>query len=170
MPISDNSQTNGFLELTDAFGTPYIRFNKTESYFIDPAASSITYNATSGAWEILYATQTKPKGGANLALQGSQTYPGKAILFDEDDEDCPATITWTGAAGAWVMHAVPKPVANANPGRMFFGAVVEVEGQDFIEYLRPMSIPHLIVDGVKIAPQIPSGASAGTTISWKVVQ
>ena len=169
MPISDNAQSaGGFLELTDAFGEPYIRFNKTESYFVDPQAEGITN--TNGTWYIVYPTQTKPNGGANAVIEGSTTYPGKAVLKAEDDPDCPATITWTGGAGHWVMVAVPKLVGGVYPTRMFFGSIVEVEGQDFIEYLRPMSIPHLLVDGVKIVPDIPASHPAGTTISWKVVE
>ena len=171
MPISDNAQSaGGFLELTDAFGTPYIRFNKTESYFVDPAADGIEYDKDIGEWRILYSTASKPKGGANAVIEGSTTYPGKAILKAEDDADCPATITWTGSANNWVMHAVPKPIDGAVPESMFFGAVVEVQGQDYIEYLRPMSIPHLLVDGVKIAPDIPASHPVGTVVPWKVVQ
>lgn len=171
MPISDNAQSaGGFLELTDAFGTPYIRFNKTESYFVDPAADGIEYDKATGAWLVTYSTASKPKGGANAVIEGSTTYPGKAILKAEDDADCPATITWTGSANNWVMHAVPKPIDGAVPKSMFFGAVVEVQGQDYIEYLRPMSIPHLLVDGVKIAPVVPASHPTGTTITWKVVE
>ena len=169
MPISDNAQSaGGFLELTDAFGEPYIRFNKTESYFVDPQAEGITN--TNGTWYVVYPTQSQPKGGANAVIEGSTTYPGKAVLKAEDDPDCPATITWTGGAGHWVMVAVPKLVGGVYPSKMFFGAVVEVQGQDYIEYLRPMSIPHLLVDGVKIAPQIPASHPTGTTITWKVVE
>ncbi len=165
VPISDNSQSaGGFLELTDAFGEPYIRFNKSESYFIDPSPDGISYDSSTGAWCISYPTQNKPNGGANAVLQGSTTYPGKAILKDEDDPDCPATITWTGSAGAWVMNAVPKAVGGVVPSQMFFAAVIEVEGQDYIEYLRPMSVPHLLVNGVKIAPVV-----NGSTVTWQVV-
>lgn len=171
MPISDNAQSaGGFLELTDAFGTPYIRFNKTESYFVDPAADGIEYDKATGAWLVTYSTASKPKGGANAVIEGSTTYPGKAVLKAEDDADCPATITWTGSANNWVMHAVPKPIDGAVPKSMFFGAVVEVQGQDYIEYLRPMSIPHLLVDGVKIAPDLPASHPVGTVVPWKVVQ
>ena len=148
MPISDNSQSaGGFLELTDAFGTPYIRFRKTESYFVDPAADGVEYDSATGAWLVTYTTTTCPKGGANAVLEGSTTYPGKAILKDEDDPDCPATITWTGSANNWVMHAVPKQIDGAVPTKMFFAAVVEVQGQDYIEYLRPMSVPSLMFNG-----------------------
>ena len=169
MPISDNAQSaGGFLELTDAFGEPYIRFNKTESYFVDPQAEGITN--TNGTWYVVYPTQSQPKGGANAVIEGSTTYPGKAVLKAEDDPDCPATITWTGGAGHWVMVAVPKLVGGVYPSKMFFGAVVEVQGQDYIEYLRPMSIPHLLVDGVKIAPLIPASHPTGTSITWKVVE
>ena len=148
MPISDNSQSaGGFLELTDAFGTPYIRFKKTGSYFVDPAADGVEYDSATGAWLVTYTTTTCPKGGANAVLEGSTTYPGKAILKDEDDPDCPATITWTGSANNWVMHAVPKQIDGAVPSKMFFAAVVEVQGQDYIEYLRPMSVPSLMFNG-----------------------
>ena len=155
MPISDNSQSaGGFLELTDAFGTPYIRFKKTESYFVDPAADGVEYDSATGAWLVTYTTTTRPKGGANAVLEGSTTYPGKAILKDEDDPDCPATITWTGSANNWVMHAVPKQIDGAVPPKMFFAAVVEVQGQDYIEYLRPMSVPRLMFNGATYAPTV----------------
>ena len=155
MPISDNSQSaGGFLELTDAFGTPYIRFKKTESYFVDPAADGVEYDSATGAWLVTYTTTTCPKGGANAVLEGSTTYPGKAILKDEDDPDCPATITWTGSANNWVMHAVPKQIDGAVPPKMFFAAVVEAQGQDYIEYLRPMSVPSLMFNGATYAPTV----------------
>ena len=155
MPISDNSQSaGGLLELTDAFGTPYIRFKKTESYFVDPAADGVEYDSATGAWLVAYTTTTCPKGGANAVLEGSTTYPGKAILKDEDDPDCPATITWTGSANNWVMHAVPKQIDGAVPPKMFFAAVVEVQGQDYIEYLRPMSAPSLMFNGATYAPTV----------------
>ena len=171
MPISDNAQSaGGFLELTDAFGTPYIRFNKTENYFVDPVADGIEYDKDIGEWRILYSTTNCPAGGANAAIVGSTTYPGKSVLKAEDDPDCPATITWTGSAKNWVMHAVPKPIDGAVPKSMFFGAVVEVQGQDYIEYLRPMSVPSLLVDSVKIAPDIPASHPVGTVVPWKVVQ
>lgn len=169
--ISPNVTTNGFLELTDAFGTPYIRFNKTEATFADPPASGIYHDDQEGEWIITYETTTKPKGGANLALQGSETYPGKAILKEEGDELCPAVITWTGSSGHWLMHAKPKQIAGADPNKMFFGAVVEVEGQDYIEYLKPVSFSHLVMpNGKKIAPDVPASASVGTIVNWKVVQ
>jgi len=155
MPISDNSQSaGGFLELTDAFGNPYIRFNKSESYFVDPAAAGVEYDSATGAWLVTYTTTTRPKGGANAVLAGSTMYPGKAILKDEDDPDCPATITWTGSANNWVMHAVPKQIDGAVPPKMFFAAVVEVQGQDYIEYLRPMSVPSLMFNGATYAPTV----------------
>ena len=54
---------------------------------------------------------------------------------------------------------------------MFFGAVVEVEGQDYIEYLKPVSFFHLIMpNGKKISPDLPASASVGTVVNWKVVQ
>ncbi len=169
--ISPNVTTNGFLELTDAFGTPYIRFNKTEATFADPPASGIYHDDQEGEWIITYETTTKPKGGANLALQGSETYPGKAILKEEGDELCPAVITWTGSSGHWLMHAKPKQIAGADPNKMFFGAVVEVEGQDYIEYLKPVSFSHLVMpNGKKIAPDVPASASVGTIVNWKVVK
>ena len=169
--ISPNVTTNGFLELTDAFGTPYIRFNKTEATFADPPVSGIYHDDQEGEWIITYETTTKPKGGANLALQGSETYPGKAILKEEGDELCPAVITWTGSSGHWLMHAKPKQIAGADPNKMFFGAVVEVEGQDYIEYLKPVSFSHLVMpNGKKIAPDVPASASVGTIVNWKVVQ
>ena len=169
--ISPNDTANGFLELTDAFGTPYIRFNKTEATFADPPVSGIYHDDQEGEWIITYETTTKPKGGANLALQGSEVYPGHSILKAEDEELCPAVITWTGSSGHWLMHAKPKQIAGADPNRMFFGAVVEVEGKDYIEYLKPVSFFHLVMpNGKTISPDLPASASVGTIVNWKVVQ
>ena len=169
--VSPNVATNGFLELTDAFGTPYIRFNKTEATFADPPASGIRYDDEAGEWLITYTTENKPKGGANLTIEGSADYPGKAILKEEGDELCPAVITWTGSKFNWIMHAKPKPIAGENPSTLFFAAVVEIEGQDYIEYLKPVSFSHIVVpNGRKIAPVVPASATVGSTVEWKVVQ
>ena len=169
--VSPNVTTNGFLELTDAFGAPYIRFNKTEATFADPPATGIRYDDEAGEWLITYTTKAKPKGGANLAIQGSADYPGKSILKEEGDELCPAVITWTGSQFNWVMHAKPKQIAGADPNKMFFAAAIEVEGQDYIEYLKPVSFSHIVMpNGKKIAPDVPASASVGSTVEWKVVQ
>ena len=169
--VSTTASAAGFLELTDAFGAPYIRFNKTEATFADPPATGIRYDDEAGEWLITYTTENKPKGGANLEIQGSADYPGKAILKEEGDELCPAVITWTGSSRNWVMHAKPKQIAGADPDKMFFGAVVEVEGQDYIEYLKPVSFSHIVMpNGAKIAPDVPASASVGSTVEWKVVQ
>ena len=168
--VSPGVATNGFLELTDAFGAPYIRFNKTEATFADPPADGISYDADAGEWLISYSTEAQPRGGANVALQGSADYPGKAILKEADDPLCPAVITWSGSARNWVMHARPKRIDGIDPGRMFFGAVVEIEGQDYIEYLKPVSFSHIVLpNGKKIAPDVPQSATVGSTVTWKVV-
>ena len=73
--------------------------------------------------------------------------------------------------GTEVTMEVSVAVAGADPEKMFFGAVVEIEGQDYIEYLKPVSFSHIVMpNGKKIAPDVPAGASAGTTVSWKVVE
>ena len=168
--VSPGVATNGFLELTDAFGAPYIRLNKTEATFADPPADGISYDADAGEWLISYSTEAQPRGGANVALQGSTDYPGKAILKEADDPLCPAVITWSGSARNWVMHARPKQIDGIDPGRMFFGAVVEIEGQDYIEYLKPVSFSHIVLpNGKKIAPDVPQSATVGSTVTWKVV-
>ena len=168
--VSPGVATNGFLELTDAFGAPYIRFNKTEATFADPPADGISYDADAGEWLISYSTEAQPRGGANAALQGSADYPGKAILKEADDPLCPAVITWSGSARNWVMHARPKQIDGIDPDRMFFGAVVEIEGQDYIEYLKPVSFSHIVLpNGKKIAPDVPQSATVGSTVTWKVV-
>ncbi len=151
-----NVSTNetGYLEMTDAFGDAYVRFNKTSSYFASAEASSISFNNTTHTWDITFTSTAHPIGAATATLSSP--------LVSEDDAACPATITWTGSAGAWVMHALPKTTPAP---QMFFAARVEVQGHDYIQNLKPVSFDDGIqVGNVRIRPVV-----TGTTVTWEVI-
>ena len=140
--LSGGGNTNGFLEVVDAFGKPYMRIRKSAETFADPVFDEIYQDQTDGAWYVVFSNSTKPtKGGANVALSGNGD--GKCILFEETDPECPAVITWPDVpeshSGHWIMKAVPKPVNGVIPSAMFFGAEIKVPGSDYVEYLKEAS-------------------------------
>lgn len=140
--LSGGGNTNGFLEVVDAFGKPYMRINKSAETFAEPIYQDIYFDDDEGAWYVVFSNSTKPtKGGANIALRGNGD--GKCIFFEEADPECPAVITWPDVAeshsGHWIMKAVPKPVNGVIPNAMFFGAEIKVPGSDYVEYLKEAS-------------------------------
>ena len=140
--LSGGGNTNGFLEVVDAFGKPYMRINKSAETFAEPIYQDIYFDDDEGAWYVVFSNSTKPtKGGANIALRGNGD--GKCIFFEEADPECPAVITWPDVAeshsGHWIMKAVPKPVNGVIPKAMFFGAEIKVPGSDYVEYLKEAS-------------------------------
>lgn len=140
--LSGGGNTNGFLEVVDAFGKPYMRINKSAETFAEPIYQDIRFDDDEGAWYVVFSNSTKPtKGGANIAIRGNGD--GKCIFFEEADPECPAVITWPDVAdshsGHWIMKAVPKPVNGVIPKAMFFGAEIKVPGSDYVEYLKEAS-------------------------------
>lgn len=158
--LSGGANTNGFLEVCDAFGKPYMRINKSSEIFADPVFSEIRFDDDDGAWYVVYSNSAKPtKGGANVVIQGNGS--GKYILYGEDEEDCPAVITWPNVpesrAGHWIMKAVPKPVNGVVPDKMFFGAEIRIPGSDYVEYLKEASFGAGIRFGANVYDPIESG-------------
>lgn len=158
--LSGGANTNGFLEVLDAFGKPYMRINKSSETFADPVFSEIYQDGNDGPWYIVFSNTTKPtKGGANLALRGTGT--GKAIFYAEDDPECPAVITWPDVpeshAGHWIMRAQPKPVNGVIPSAMFFGAEIRVSGSDYVEYLKEASFGAGVRFGNNVYDYVESG-------------
>lgn len=163
--LSGGSNTNGFLEICDAFGKPYMRVNKSAETFADPVIDDISFDAAEGAWHVVFGNTAKPtRGGANCELEDGGG--GKRLLYAEDDPDCPATITWpTGPeshAGHWVMKAVPKPVNGVVPSRMFFGAEIKVPGKDYVEYVKEASFGA----GIRVGNNVYDAVESGNTLIW----
>lgn len=165
--LSGGSGANGFLEVADAFGRPYLRINKSADSFADPVIDEISFDEGEGAWYVVFGNSQRPaRGGANAALDGDGA--GGAILYAEDDPRCPAEITWPerpdSVAGHWVMRAVPKPVGGAVPDTMFFGAErITVAGQDYVEYLKETSFGA----GVRVGTNVYDAIEAGDTLTWR---
>lgn len=158
--LSGGGNTNGFLEVVDAFGKPYMRVNKSSDTFADPVFDEIYWDQADGAWYVVFSNATKPtKGGANVALRGNGD--GKQILFEETDPECPAVITWPDVpeshSGHWVMKAVPKPVNGVVPSAMFFGAEIKVPGSDYVEYLKEASFGAGVRFGNNVYDYVESG-------------
>lgn len=163
--LGGGANTNGFLEICDAFGKPYMRINKSSESFADPVFEEIVFDNAEGAWYIIFGNTTKPtKGGANVALAGTGT--GKYILYDEDDPECPATITWPDTAesyaGHWIMKAVPKPVEGVIPSPMFFGAEIKVPGRDYVEYVKEAEF----AAGIRVGDNVYEAVESGNTLIW----
>ena len=158
--LSGGGNTNGFLEVVDAFGKPYMRINKSSETFADPVFDEIYWDQAEGAWYVVFANSTKPtKGGANVALRGNGD--GKCIFFEETDPECPAIITWPDVpeshSGHWIMKAVPKPIDGVVPSAMFFGAEIKVAGSDYVEYLKEASFGAGVRFGNNVYDYVESG-------------
>lgn len=163
--LSGGANTNGFLEICDAFGKPYIRINKSAETFADAIFSETTFDPVEGAWYIVFANKLKPtKGGANTILKGAGN--GKCLLVDEDDPACPATITWPTRPDSyerhWIMKAVPKPVDGVIPSPMFFGAEIKKPGSDYVEYLKETSFGA----GIRVGNNVYDAVESGDNLIW----
>ena len=163
--LSAGGNTNGFLEIRDAFGKAHVRINKTADAFADPVPSSIRWDRDEDAWYVAFSDTVKPtRGGANCELEGSGR---KAVLYAEDDPDCPATITWPDVpesrAGNWIMKAVPKTVGGVKPNIMFFGAEIAVPGVEYVEFLSEAAFG----GGIRVGNNVYEPRESGGTLTWE---
>lgn len=65
----------------------------------------------------------------------------------EDDSDCVANVSWSGASGAWVAQVQGKSAYSS----LFVKATYEVGGETYISNSAPVSMQHLMLNGVKYA-------------------
>ena len=163
--LSAGGNTNGFLEIRDAFGKAHVRINKTADAFADPVPSSIRWDRDEDAWYVAFSDTVKPtRGGANCELEGSGR---KAVLYAEDDPDCPATITWPdvpeSGPGNWIMKAVPKTVGGVKPNIMFFGAEIAVPGVEYVEFLSEAAFG----GGIRVGNNVYEPRESGGTLTWE---
>ena len=166
--MSGGASTNGFLEVLDAFGKPYMRINKTAETFADPVFEDIRFDADEGAWYVVFGNKEKPtKGGANVVIRGSYDGTGGVILHGEDEDSCPAVITWPDVpeshANHWIMKAVPKPVNGEIPSAMFFGAEIRMPGRDYVEYLKEASFGA----GIRFGANVYDPVESGDQLIWR---
>ena len=65
----------------------------------------------------------------------------------EDDADCPATVTWSGASGAYVAQVQGKTALPA----LFVKATYQTGGETYIRNAAPVSMTHVVIGGAKYA-------------------
>ena len=136
-----SGDTNGFFRVMDSDGVTQFEIIKGDKREIGCDASGITlshdtppivtvpYSVVSGEHPSLYITES-------IAAPDWKK---------EGDEDCIATVTWSGSSGAWVATVHPKQ----NYASMFIRATYEVGGETYIRNNAPVGMDSIILNGVK---------------------
>lgn len=164
--VIGGSGTNAVLEIKDFDGNSVFKVTKGEHLLAWLDSSDFVPGGLSRdadgmvCFDMLASVQ--PQGYFSTTLES-------ADFVAEDSDGCPADFRWESLGGGkWRIHYLLKPGIESRA--CFAKFQVEVEGRTKVEYGADVEIKGgLIYNGVKIAPVIPSGASAGTTITWKVI-
>lgn len=163
--VIGGSGTNATLNIKDFEGNSILEITKGQHMLAWLESSDFVGHLTDDQHWVCFdmMADVKPTGYFSTTLVA-------ADFVAETDANCPAQYSWEDLGGhVWRVHFLLKPgiVSDA----CFAKFQVEVEGKTQIRYNADTVINGgLIFDGVKIAPVIQSGASVGSTVTWKVVQ
>ena len=136
--------TNGFFRISDDEGNSLFEIVKGNKRTVGADASScqtvagftptklqISYSIVSDVHPTIYVCNS-------LSTQAWKA---------EDDADCVANVSWSGASGAWVAQVQGKSAYSS----LFVKATYEVGGETYISNSAPVSMQYLMLGGVKYA-------------------
>lgn len=137
---SGGVMSNGFFRISDDEGNPLFEIVKGDKR---------TVGATAGSCEPLagYAITHLQIGYAVESADHPKIYVTRSLTpvdwKDEEDADCPATVSWSGSSGNWTAVVAGK-VAEA---QLFVKAEYEVGGNTYIKQSAPVSVQKLVLGG-----------------------
>lgn len=147
--------TNGFFRVSDDEGNSLFEIVKGSKRTIGADASSakVIELFTPKKLQIGYSiiSDVHPKIDVCTSLK---TQDWKA----EDDADCVANVSWSGASGAWIAEVQGKAAYPT----LFVKATYEVGGETYISNSAPVSMQHLMINGVKYS--VGTATISGNTV------
>lgn len=147
--------TNGFFRVSDDEGNSLFEIVKGSKRTIGADASSakVIELFTPKKLQIGYSivSDVHPKIDVCTSLK---TQDWKA----EDDADCVANVSWSGASGAWIAEVQGKAAYPT----LFVKATYEVGGETYISNSAPVSMQYLMLNGVKY--KVGTATISGNTV------
>lgn len=156
----------GVLEIADFEGKPVMTVTKGSSKLVYLECGSDIYTSgrdAAGRITFTMRSDVQPIGEFSTVLDVS-------TFVEETDEGCPADYEWEKVTdGVYRIHFLKKPTISASACFARFKA--SKVGETKIQFAAlPEVSGGLIVNGVKIAPEVSEGAAVGTVVTWKVVK
>ena len=136
--------TNGFFRISDDEGNSLFEIVKGNKRTVgaDAASCQVVAGFTPTKLQIGYSIVSDVHPTIYVCNSLS-TQAWKA----EDDADCVANVSWSGASGAWVAQVQGKSAYSS----LFVKATYEVGGETYISNSAPVSMQYLMLGGVKYA-------------------
>ena len=136
--------TNGFFRISDDEGNSLFEIVKGNKRTVGADAASCQ--------TVAGFTPTKLQIGYSIVSDVHPTiYVCNSLSTQawkaEDDSDCVANVSWSGASGAWVAQVQGKSAYSS----LFVKATYEVGGETYISNSAPVSMQYLMLGGVKYA-------------------
>lgn len=136
--------TNGFFRISDDEGNSLFEIVKGNKRTVGADASSCQ--------TVAGFTPTKLQIGYSIVSDVHPTiYVCNSLSTQawkaEDDSDCVANVSWSGASGAWVAQVQGRSAYSS----LFVKATYEVGGETYISNSAPVSMQYLMLGGVKYA-------------------
>lgn len=136
--------TNGFFRISDDEGNSLFEIVKGNKRTVGADAASCQ--------TVAGFTPTKLQIGYSIVSDVHPTiYVCNSLSTQawkaEDDSDCVANVSWSGASGAWVAQVQGKSAYSS----LFVKAMYEVGGETYISNSAPVSMQYLMLGGVKYA-------------------
>lgn len=158
------SETNSVLRITDWEGNDVLKIRKGSSRlaFIDKSSNVATGWDDGYMWFDMNTGGVQPVGEFSVTLSDSD--------FVVEGATCPATVREYEARPGGIYRCYFKLKSGIVSNCLFARFKIQTGAETTVEYMNAPTVNGLIVNGKKIAPEIPANAAVGTVITWKVVQ
>ena len=132
------AQTNGTFQVRDADGNALIEIVKGDKAVVPAQPSSVTTENSATTLVVGYdiISDAHPTGEVCLDLTEQD-------WKSETAADCPATVVWSGASGAWQVRVTPT-TATAT---CFFRATYEVGGETYVKHNVAIGMSEIVLNG-----------------------
>lgn len=138
---------NDFFRISDAEGKSVFEIVKGDKQTVGAQAGGVqVYNTFSPAKiEVVYEVESDAHPMLHVC-RDLRTQEWKS----EEEADCPATVSWSGQSGHWVVQAQAKAATD----KLFLRATYEKGGDTYIKNTAPVSMTHLYIGGQKYAVSV----------------
>lgn len=144
MTTFTGGETNGFFRISDDKGNALFEITKGTEKVVGATANATRTESIDGVTHLFITYNVASAEPPKLEICRKLTRDTAPDWKLEDDDNCPARVSWTGSSGAWIAEVYGK---TAEPS-LFVKGTYKQGAKDMIKNSAPVSFTEIVIDGV----------------------